>query len=121
MSLLLTLKQYYSRTRNAHKKLTSSTRTGTEARKAMYNLTKKKKYTNTNFNKRLARGKTYTTREIRKDLTKIEKHKKEVLLKRHRKLKKQGKTKLNQKEFLRANAHETKVEMENIEILYDSP
>ena len=121
MSLLLTLKQYYSRTKNAHSKLTSSTRSGLEARKEMYRLTKLQKYTNRNFEKRLGRGKTYTTREVRKDLSRMEKKKTYVLKTRHRRLKRQGKTKLTQKEFIRANAHETSIDFESQQILYDSP
>ena len=117
----MTLKQYYSRTNNAHKKLTSSTQNGLEARQEMFRLTKKNKYTQTSFERRISQGKTFTKKEVRKDLIKVEKTKKERLKARHRKLKKQGKTKLNQKDFLRANAHETTIDFQSQQILYDSP
>ena len=117
----MTLKQYYSRTNNAHKKLISATQSGLEARQEMYRLTKKSKYTQRSYERRANRGKTYTRKEIRKDLIKIERKKKTKLKARHKRLKKAGKTKLNQKEFLRANAHETTIDYESQQILYDSP
>ena len=117
----MTLKQYYSRTTNAHKKLTSSTQSGLEARQEMYRLTKKNKYTQRSFERRMNKGRSYTKKEVRKDLTRIEKKKTATLKKRYKALKKQGKTKLNQKQFIRANAHQTKVDLESLQILYDSP
>jgi len=79
----MTLKQYYSRTNNAHKKVTSSTRDGANARKEMLRLTGLKKYSNIKFAKRLGRGKTYTKKEVRKDLIRVEKKKKAKLTRRH--------------------------------------
>ena len=117
----MTRKQYFSRTNNAHKKLISATQSGSEARQEMFRLTKKAKYTDRSFERRADRGKTYSKKEVRKDISIIEKKKKAILTKRHKKLKKAGKTKLNRKEFLRANAHETSIDFESQQILYDSP
>ena len=115
----MTLKQYYSRTNNAHKKLVSSN--GTDARKEMHRLTGLNKYTDRSYNRKLVRGKTYTLKEVRKDLIRVEKKKRTALKARHKKLKRQGKTKLTQKKFLRANAHASTIDFESQQILYDSP
>ena len=118
----LTVKQYWSRVSNAHSHLTSSTQEGERARKEMYRLTRKSKYTNVNFQKNLQKGKTFTKREIASDISKIEKRKTEQLKTSWRKVKGTKKTKLkNFKSFRRANAHMTVTDFSQIEFIYNSP
>ncbi len=117
----MTLKQYYSRTRNAHAKLISATNAGSDARQEMFRLTGKQKYRDKAFLRRAEKGRTFTIKEVRKDLSAMEKKKKNILKRRHKKLKASGKTKLTQKAFLRANAHATSIDFESQQILYDSP
>lgn len=88
----------------------------------MHRLTKKSKYTQTNFLKKNIKGKTYSKREVAKDITLIEKRKTAQLKTVWKKVKGTKKTKFkNFKSFARANSHMTKTDFSQIEFIYNSP
>ena len=112
----MTVKSYWSRSRNLRDHLNNPL--DSDARREMYNVTKKRKYTNTAFEKRKTK---YGKREVARDMSAFEHKKTKQLKVTFNKLKKQGKVKGSFKQFRKTNRHATQTDFESIEVFYDSP
>ena len=97
-------KQYESAIKNFHANINNTGKNGKEARISFRNLTRNRKYNESNYSRRLDQGKSYSKKEIRHDFSVARKRAESNLKKDWLDAKKEGKTSVSFKKFKEINS-----------------